>query len=441
MAMEKKRRKIIDIIHYHLNPGGVTKIIQSQVESLLRQDTPYDIRILCGECPDAEYYREKGVEVIVDDIFKYANFDEKRPEIINRLQKETEAASQEYLRKDSIIHFHNLNLAKNPYWTLAVHKAVRDGFPVINHAHDFSEDRPENQQFMERIINKHFGYDMPQVMYPDLPNYHMGVLNLSDYDRVISKGFKTSRLHYLPNPVSMENTLPPADLKTRGKIFQKLGLDNGKKLITYPVRVIRRKNIGEYILLSHFFQSKANFVVTLPPENPVEIEEYNKWKKFCNELAIPIRFEAGTVVDFTELITSSDFCVTTSIREGFGMAYIEPWMMSTPVTGRKLDNIMRDLTHEGLKFPSLYEQLLVPYNDGWKDMAEIDFESQRSIIRRIIDDKELSRITFVKNSQLSKLFEPVENKLIQQNQTIIKQKFSIASYGKRLEKAYQKLIG
>ncbi|MDZ7774758.1 MAG: hypothetical protein U5L09_03655 [Bacteroidales bacterium] len=42
--------KKIDIVHYHLKPGGVTKIIQSQIESLLRTGD-YDIRLVLCRTP------------------------------------------------------------------------------------------------------------------------------------------------------------------------------------------------------------------------------------------------------------------------------------------------------------------------------------------------------------------------------------------------------
>lgn len=433
--------KKIDIVHYHLNRGGVTNIIKSQIDSLRARDEDYDIRLFCGEYPDPEYYKFRGVKLVEDRIFLYADFNETDPEVINRNLEQTEKAVKKYFDPQRIIHFHNLNLAKNPYWTLSIHKLALQGYTIINHEHDFSEDRPDNQHFMERIIGKHFGYDVKKVMYPNMNNFHMAVLNLYDYQRVKTYGFPESRLHYLPNPVNIEEVIPRADEKTRTKIFDELGLDKTKKLVTYPVRVIRRKNIGEYILLSHFFRNEANFVVTLPPKNPVEVKEYEKWLDFCKKNGIPIVFEAGTKVDFTELITSSDFCITTSIREGFGMAYIEPWMMSTPVAGRKLENILQDLTHAGLEFPSLYDKLVVRVGKEWRDFAEIDFENQRIIIEEIVRDEELSDIIFAQNSQLSGLFKNIDTDIIEKNQKIIKEKFSLHSYGERLKKTYGALAG
>lgn len=432
--------KKIDIIHYHLKPGGVTKIIQSQIESL-RKSGDYDIRLFCSDCPNPEPFKEQGVELICDEVLEYADFNEKDPEKINKKMEDTRKAAEKYFVADRIMHFHNLNLGKNPYWTIAVNELAEKGFPVINHAHDFSEDRKENQAFMKRIIEDHFGKSLKKVMYPEMENYHIATLSRYDYERVKQNGFSKERLHHLPNPTNIEEVIPASDKDTHDQVYRDLGLDNNKSLVTYPVRGIRRKNIGEFILLAHMFEDVANFVITLPPENPVEKKSYDKWKAFAHENEIPVTFEAGLQTDFVNLITSSDFCITTSVREGFGMAFLEPWMMSTPVIGRNLKNITKDLIKEGIEFPGLYNFIRVPYKGNLTDFSELQFEQQKKIILMLIEDKMMANIIFVSNSHLKKMFQPVRQNIMSNNQEIIKEKFSIASYGERLKQLYSQFTG
>ena len=135
--------------------------------------------------------------------------------------------------------------------------------------------------------------------------------------------------------------------KAKTEICDQLNLEQNKLLITYPVRVIQRKNIGEFILLAALFNENANFVVTQPPQNPVEIERYKKWVDFCKKEKINVTFEAGTKVDFEKLLIASDFCITTSYNEGFGMVYLEPWLLNTPVVGRDIDFISKDFRADG----------------------------------------------------------------------------------------------
>ncbi len=432
--------KKIDIIHYHLKPGGVTKIIQSQIESLQKQGD-FEIRLLCGECRDPETYQKMGVELIIDEALNYADFKEKDENAISKNIQNVKEVAEKLLEKDRIIHFHNLNLGKNPYWMIAINELVDQGFLVINHTHDFSEDRKENQEFINRIVEKHAGLNVKQVMYPGADNYHIATLTRHDYERVKQNGTSEKQIHYLPNPISQEEVIPASSNETRDQVYADLGLDNNKGLVTYPVRGIRRKNIGEFILLAHMFGNRANFVITLPPENPAEKKQYDRWKQYCDEKQIPVTFEAGQKTDFINLITSSDFCITTSVREGFGMVFLEPWMMSTPVMGRNLKNITKDLIKEGISFPGLYNFIRVPVKGDLVDFAELKFEQQKKVINQIIEDKMLANIIFVSNSHLKKMFQPVTQNILSENQEIIKNKFSIASYGARLEKLYRAIAG
>ena len=56
------------------------------------------------------------------------------------------------LSENAILHCHNPNLGKNPSLTLAVYKLAMEGYPIVNHCHDFPEDRPENLSLLKEII-------------------------------------------------------------------------------------------------------------------------------------------------------------------------------------------------------------------------------------------------------------------------------------------------
>lgn len=49
------------IAHSHLSPGGVTRIIDSQIESLPN----HDIKVLVGAYPNPEIIVSKGIELII----------------------------------------------------------------------------------------------------------------------------------------------------------------------------------------------------------------------------------------------------------------------------------------------------------------------------------------------------------------------------------------
>ncbi len=59
----------IAILHYHLNPGGVTRIIESQVRGLSKADRNAEMIILCGNSLSESDFAE--VPVIEDDCMLY----------------------------------------------------------------------------------------------------------------------------------------------------------------------------------------------------------------------------------------------------------------------------------------------------------------------------------------------------------------------------------
>jgi glycosyltransferase involved in cell wall biosynthesis len=336
-----------------------------------------------------------------------------------------------------ILHCHNPNLGKNPALTMAIYQLARQGVPIVNHCHDFPEDRPENMQRLTTMLD-HSGISARQVLFPDLPNYHFAVLNTCDYKRVIENGVPPARVHLLQNPVYVS---PGRKQEMKADILARLGLDPGKKIITYPVRAIRRKNIGECILLAVLFQETCQFTITQAPKNQVEQPAYLQWKDFCIKNNIPVKFESGAIVNHEDLIRISDFCITTSIREGFGMVYLEPWLAGTPVSGRNLPCITEDLRKSGLKFPGLYEGIVIDSDSGQRDFGDLEAGEQEDFILRLAGSSREKEMLMRSNPVLNLLFSDVGPELIRKNGQIIRKHFSVANYGKRLFTLYKNLSG
>jgi len=426
----------IVVIHSHLNPGGVTRIIESQVESL----KDFSVKVCTGSCDNPEKITKAGASFVEFKPLNYLSIKKYTKEETQSLLNEILDFFNNHLNRHSILHVHNLNLGKNPVVTYAVFQLAKKGFPVFNHAHDFAEDRPRNLQFLKEIIVGNFGAKLNEVLYPSLPNYHFGVLNSFDRKRLESYGVQKERILWLPNPVTFEAKLDISKKpRYKTEICKQLKLEENKKLITYPVRVIERKNIGEFILLSVFFGQEANFVVTQPPKNPAEIELYNKWVNFCQNNNINIIFAAGQKVDFEKLLIASDFCITTSYKEGFGMVYLEPWLLNTPVVGRNIEFLTRDFRAEEFQFPSLYNELNVPSYET--DFKNLNMETQMKIISDLKKNK-INKSTFFKqNPSLKSLFNKVDDKIIDDNVSIIKNYYSTEKYGIKLQKRYKEMVG
>jgi hypothetical protein len=431
--MITKRGVKIAILHYHLHPGGVTRIIESQVRGLSEADGNADIILLCGNSASESDFAD--VPVIEDKRLLYDEFSD---DINLCLTKAATIRSFILLHAGGfILHAHNPNLGKNPALTLAVYQLAKQGFRIFNHCHDFPEDRPENMRVLNRMFDQ-AGLASQEVLYPDLPGYHFAVLNTCDYRRILENGVHPSRIHLLQNPVSVTIA---GKKGAREGIVSRLGLDPEKKIITYPIRAIRRKNIGECILLAVLFETSCQFNITQAPKNPLELPAYSRWKNFCEEYKIPLKFESGVIVNHEDLIGISDFCITTSAREGFGMAYLEPWLAGTPVSGRNLPCITEDLRKYNLEFPRLYDRIEVKTEAGNFDFVDLEAGEQENLILRLLRSSREREIFLGSNPFLNSLFDDLEPGLIRKNKLIIRKHFSVINYGKRLLTLYKNLSG
>ncbi len=426
----------IVIAHSHLNPGGVTRIIESQIKSLLGNE----ITVLVGNATNPDDITQLGAKLVIIPELNYLENRKYPDQEARELLYKIHSSIKKHLNDNTILHFHNLNLGKNPIVTYAVYLLAKEGYKVFNHAHDFAEDRPSNLQFLKDIIEGNFWQKLDEVLYPKIKNYNYGVLNSFDFKRLITYGVAEKRIEWLPNPVTFSARLDIDDKQSaKQNICQKLKLDTRKLLVTYPVRVIQRKNIGEFILLAVLFSDVANFVVTQPPQNPVEIELYKKWLQFCDKERINIVFEAGTKVNFEELLIGSDYCITTSYKEGFGMVYLEPWLLNTPVVGRDIDFISKDFRDDGFYFPALYKTVQVKGLKG--DFKDFGMEIQMKIISDVNNKLIEKDDIFNQNPVFSSLFKKVSTQMIEINKTVINSKYSLKGYGNKLQKRYKILVG
>ncbi len=423
----------IVIFHYHLDPGGVTSIIIAQIKALITLQKDIEITLLTGRYDEQSLKFPPQVKIIVDKSLNYQT--DTSVDYKHEISCIIDLFKQNCSKAD-IIHAHNPNLGKNPSLTVAIFELAKEGYTIINHAHDFSEDRPANHIFLQTCIHKDLGLELINIMYPELPNYQFVVLNTSDKNRLLSYNINELRVHLLPNPAQVPECNKKSN-NNREEICNELGLDKTKLIITYPVRVIQRKNIGEFILLACLFEDKANWVVTQPPKNPVEVKPYSAWKDFCQQTNLKICWEAGNKTSFSKLVSVSDFCISTSYQEGFGLSFIEPWLYSTPVIGRDIPMVTMDLRESGIQFPCLYSHLLV---EEQKEMHHLDISKQMDIILKCKTDKLFRIKLFDRNNYLKDLLNPVEDSLIKKNIEVILKEYSLENFGQRLYDIYRRII-
>lgn len=317
----------IALVHYHLKTGGVTTVLKHQVEVL---QPVCEVIVLTGnrdgmklpcqviEIPDLGYDQPAG-----------------RPVAGERTAERVFAALQRVWPGGcDVLHIHNPLLAKNRGLLQIIERLRLAGINLFLQIHDFAEDgRPEAF------------YEEP---YPR--DCHYGVLNQRDADILLSAGLKRGGIHMIPNAVAV----PSFDTSRRKK-----------SEVLYPVRAIRRKNLGEAILLCTYLGDRRRLIVSQPPNSPSDTASYLDWVTWARAKHLPIEFEAGRNRGFCALMRDAESVITTSISEGFGLAFLESWTAGKHLWGRRIDAVCRDLEHHGLRLGFLYDRIDIPM--AWID--------------------------------------------------------------------------
>ena len=430
----------IAIIHYHARPGGVTRVVERAVESL--QNRTHCL-FFTGEAARGTTPLQKKIRVL-PNLGYSTDQNRSAPELIKR-------ARGAFDEDPDLWHIHNHSLGKNPALTQEVTNLAMAGKKILLQIHDFAEDgRPDNYRRLGALTTR---------LYPIAPHIHYAVLNQRDFRYLRAAGVPESTLHLLPNAVSCPESSP------------KPQTPNAKPLYIYPCRAIRRKNIGELLLWSALMP-QARFAVTLAPKNAEVKSIYDAWVDFAAELKLDVEFDAGARTPFDEMIAQADSLITTSVAEGFGLAFLEPWLADKPLTGRNLPEITADFAEHGLDLSSLYNRLPVPlvsekwnlkplfspaleralrtsteaygrcWHDGMRQEAEaalihdgcvdfgvLDETMQRIIIRAVHEDPSLLSATLGDSSAA------VEN-----NRATAERAYNLPAYGDRLYSIYEQLI-
>ncbi|MBU0676810.1 MAG: hypothetical protein KJ626_01730 [Verrucomicrobia bacterium] len=342
----------VAILHYHLRPGGVTRVIQQAVTALKARGI--DSVVLTGEEVEAA-----GLPCrLVEELNYHAGANSFSPaDITSRVR----AVARGTLGGDpDLWHIHNHCLGKNLVLPLVAKQLADDGESVLLQIHDFAEDgRPGNYRFLLDHLAEGDSEKLGALLYPAASNVHYAVLNGRDGAFLIEAGLPPGRVHLLPNAVWLGED---------GQDENGTRLEPG--LFVYPTRAIRRKNLGELIFWSAVGRGERRFAVTLSPENPLERPFYDRWTIFAGEHGLPVEFDVGTKwrKSFREVLQSAEGVVTTSVAEGFGLAFLEPWLVGRPLYGRNLPEITEDFTSVGVDLSSMYTRLPVP--ERWVDLRK-----------------------------------------------------------------------
>ncbi|WP_448875290.1 glycosyltransferase [Desulfobulbus propionicus] len=452
----------VALVHYHLQSGGVTRII-CHVQRALRRRGITSV-VLTGKPPS---FQLDGSFRVVPGLQYEADRPRLNPdELVALMRRE---ATEALGGAPDLWHVHNHSLGKSLLLPVALRQLAEEGEHLLFHIHDFAEDgRPANYQAMLERMAGGRGDVLTGLLYPQGQHLHYAVLNTRDFRYLREAGLDESQLHLLPNPVD----LGPAE----GGQSAPMGKP---PLWLYPTRAIRRKNLGEFLLWSALTTRETLFATTSGPENPLEQPRYRRWRQVAAELGLPVRFElvGSNGHGFIDLLRMADVAMTTSVAEGFGMAFLEPWIVDTPVCGRDLQEVTAQFAGDGLRLPGCYERLEVPLDwvgearvhgaalkglernlaaygrkpgpgdlervlaawvrDGRIDFGRLDEAMQEQVLTRVVRHQaQAGLISPDKVPEPEILAQPLE-----ENRRILQERYSLARYGERLESVYRQVAG
>ncbi|MEO1496027.1 MAG: HAD family hydrolase [Planctomycetota bacterium] len=366
------------ILHHHLNRGGVTSVIANHLRALATLpdgDRPERVVVLYDGQHDgwpSGLPDEPAVELIVTPALAYDTDDTKAdPAALAGVVRQTLAAAG-LSADDTLLHTHNHSLGKNASLPGALKLLAHDGWRMLLQVHDFAEDnRPDNYRHLQQALGHEASgeadpHRLGAVLYPQAPGIHYATLTERDAGVLGDAGVVAERLHALPNPVAEFGAMP-STAEAKARVFPVLGLPPEARLLVYPVRGIRRKNLGEMLLLAAMAPEGTYFAVTLRPKNPVEAASFDRWRDLAERLELPCRFDTGGPVSdggyeigFQDALAAADAILTTSVAEGFGMVFLEAWLAGKPLIGRDLPEITREFKAAGMTFSGLWTELRAP---------------------------------------------------------------------------------
>ncbi len=454
----------IAIVHYHLKKGGVTRVIENTVRILNKNGI--DSLVLCCELPDSSAYPFDNVTAIPG-----LAYNDSFSEIAADTLKESleSACIDKWGSLPDVWHVHNHCLAKNLELPFVVSRWAEEGKKLLLQIHDFAEDgRPANYRALLITLANKERELMDSILYPYGEHVHYALLNNRDLSYIKQSGVPENQAHLLPNAIN----LSPQKQSPKPSRAQTDFAD--KKLYLYPTRAIRRKNIGELLLWSILAKDNEVFGLTLSPDNPTARPIYEAWESFAQKHKLPVLFELGSKYDFNELIEAAHAIITTSVGEGFGLGFLEPFLANKQLVGRDIPVITKDFKDKGINLFNLYPRIEIPISwighdtlrkaihegilkyyidyrqactkdkikeavasaqqEDTVDFARLPEPLQRTVLELLINHPELRH--HVIPEKLDTFLPPSS---IEKNKNLITDHYQLESYGTQLTSIYQQL--
>ena len=369
------------IVHYHLRPGGVRRIIELAAPHLVRASNGEidQIVLAVGEASDRKwnaFFTQRAaavpVEISVHPGFNYLSEQKRSPTAIAR---RIHTALDELLTgatgSNTIVWAHNPGIGRNLILTRELVRACdKRGVPLVAHHHDWWFDN----RWRRWPEMKRSGFttlaSVAKTIFPSSRGVRHLTINHSDAAQL--EPHVGPRAIWLPNLA--ERGAPPGKERWReARAWLQHKLNDRNALVwILPCRLLRRKNVAEALLLTRWLRPEAWLVTTGGVSSADEKAYAAKLAAAAHQHHWRLRLGllAGDEADkpsVPELIAASEAVMLTSVQEGFGLPYVEAAASRRPLIARTIPNIAPDLDQFGFRFPQSYEEIrIAPHLFDWR---------------------------------------------------------------------------
>jgi FMN phosphatase YigB (HAD superfamily) len=325
----------VAIVHYHLGQGGVPQVIRNTSLHLTQQGVHHTI-LIGHHLPEDSRFPLTVVPTLGYDEDPQITADS----LLHTLQTAAEGALG---TAPDIWHVHNHSLGKNRALTEAIVHLASQGARILLHLHDLAEDGRAALYAKIRTIPSR---------YPLTPRIHYAFLNQRDRDTFLTAGLPAHQSSILQGPLPKAHPAPPHP-RTH----------DSPPLLFAPIRGIRRKNLGELVLLSRLLPPPIRIAISRAPSDPVDYAHHETWRAFASihapriDFAVTGRISPTPHADsgFESWVHHATHVVGTSIAEGLGLPFLEASLWQRPFLGRRLPHLGDCVNPD-----ACYNRLLIP---------------------------------------------------------------------------------
>lgn len=369
------------VVHYHLRPGGVRRVIELTLPGIVAaMPSIKRVTLMVGESGDAKWIDDlranlPNVEFDVQVHACVGYFSEIGMDAAS-ITAALRVACRNVIQPntETVMWAHNLGLARNLLLARELARvAARPNVRLVSHHHDFwFENRWNRWAEFAACGAKSLGTVADDIFSAGACAAYATINRRDQRDLAMVKLLPA---RWLPNPMTVDRRIASDEMHSASH-WLRSELGDDKAVWVFPSRFLRRKNLTEAMLLMRWICPDGWLITTAGPSSADETPGYQMISAFAAQHGFRVRFgllaDAGRdAPSIDSLIAACDGVIVTSIQEGFGLPYLEAALAGKPLIARRLPNVFPDLKHLGHSISNGYREV-------WVHPGLIDIEREKA---------------------------------------------------------------